>query len=148
MDRNTLSLALANNSAAAALQFAVKRLVEKATGLGVPTREEALAQVRNVKTVRMKFRDDGYIPNNPKLPLLYYRKAFHFSRKHDPAAVIEVAFNAHSWGQAWRNGIYDFVHYHSMIHEVLGIARGSAVLRLGGNKGKTLKVAGGSWCCS
>jgi uncharacterized protein YjlB len=91
----------------------------------------------------MKFRDDGYIPNNPKLPLLYYRKAFRFSRKYDPAAVLEVVFNVHSWGKAWRNGIYDFVHYHSMIHEVLGIARGRAVLRLGGNKGKTVQVVAG-----
>ena len=121
----------------------IKRLLEKATGLGVPTREEALANVRDVKPLRMKFRDDGYIPNNPKLPLLYYRKVIHFSRKHDPAATLEVIFNDHSWGKAWRNGIYDFVHYHPMIHEVLGIARGSAVLRLGGNRGKTVKVAAG-----
>jgi uncharacterized protein YjlB len=121
----------------------IKRLVEKATGLGVPTREEALAQVRYVKPLRMKFRDDGYTPNNPKLPLLYYRKSIHFSRKDDPAAVLEVVFNVHSWGQAWRNGIYNFVHYHSMVHEVLGVARGTALLRVGGNKGKTVKVAAG-----
>ena len=121
----------------------IKRLAEKATGLGVPSREEALANVRDVKPLRMKFRDDGYIPNNPRLPLIYYRTALHFSREHDPAAVLEAVFNAHSWGQAWRNGIYDFVHYHSMIHEVLGVARGSALLRLGGNKGKTVKVAAG-----
>jgi hypothetical protein len=49
----------------------IKRLVENATGLGVPTREEALANVKNVKPLRMKFRDDACIPNNPKLPLLY-----------------------------------------------------------------------------
>jgi uncharacterized protein YjlB len=121
----------------------IKRLVENATGLGVPTREEALANVCNVKPLRMKFRDDGYIPNNPKLPLLYYRKAVRFSRRYDPAATLEVVFDAHSWRKAWRNGIYDFVHYHSMIHEVLGVARGSALLRLGGNKGKTVKVAAG-----
>jgi uncharacterized protein YjlB len=118
----------------------IKRLVEHATGVGVPTREEALATVRDVKPLCMKFRDDGYIPNNSRLPLLYYRKVFRFDRKHDPAATLEVVFNAHSWGEAWRNGIYDFVHYHSMIHEVLGVARGSAELRLGGNKGKTVKV--------
>jgi uncharacterized protein YjlB len=121
----------------------LKRLVEKATGFGVPTTEEAASCVRKVKPLRMKFRDDGYIPNNPKLPLLYYPKALRFHRKHDPAATLEAIFNAHGWGEAWRNGIYDFVHYHSMIHEVLGVARGMAVLRLGGNKGETVKVAAG-----
>jgi uncharacterized protein YjlB len=121
----------------------IKRLIENATGLGVPTREEALAMVRRVRPSRMKFRDDGYIPNNPKLALLYYQKVVGFDRKHDPAATLETIFDAHAWGQAWRNGIYDFVHYHSMIHEVLGVARGTATLRLGGNKGKTVKVGAG-----
>jgi uncharacterized protein YjlB len=121
----------------------IKRLIEKATGLGVPSRGEALAQLRPRKPLRMKFRDDGYIPNNAKLPLLIYRKVVRFDRRHDPAATLEAIFNAHSWGEAWRNGIYDFVHYHSMIHEVLGVARGSASLRLGGNKGRTVKVTAG-----
>ncbi|KQT22710.1 cupin domain-containing protein [Roseiarcaceae bacterium H3SJ34-1] len=121
----------------------VKRIVEKATGIGIPSREEALGCVRDVRPSRMKFRDDGYIPNNPKFPLLYYRKALRFGRKDDSAAVLEKLFNINGWGEAWRNGIYDYVHYHSMIHEVLGIARGSATLRLGGNKGKTVKVGAG-----
>ena len=38
---------------------------------------------------------------------------------------------------------YDYLHYHSRIHEVLGIARGSATVRIGGNKGQTLKVKAG-----
>jgi uncharacterized protein YjlB len=121
----------------------IKRLIEKATRLGVPSREEALDAVRQVKPLRMKFRDDGYVPNNPKLPLLFYRKVVRFGRRHDPAATLEAVFEAHSWGNAWRNGIYDFVHYHSMIHEVLGVARGTATLRLGGNKGNTIKVGRG-----
>ena len=121
----------------------VKRLAEKATGIGVPTLEEALACVCESRPLKMKFRDDGYIPNNQKLPLLYYRKAVRFDRRHDPAAVLEQIFRAHGWGQAWRNGIYHFVHYHSMIHEVLGISRGSATLQLGGNKGRTTKVSTG-----
>ena len=121
----------------------IKRLIEMATGAGVPSREEALSRVRDVAPLRMKFRDDGYIPNNPKLPLLYYRKAIRLGRTYDPAATIEVVFKAHGCGDAWRNGIYDFVHYHSMIHEALGVARGSAVLRLGGNKGKSVKVSAG-----
>lgn len=114
----------------------VKRVAEKVIGIGIPSREEALACVRGVRETRMKFRDDAYIPNNPKLPLLHYPKVLRLRPKADPAAVIEKVFNVNGWGEAWRNGIYDYVHYHSMIHEVLGIARGSATLQLGGNKGK------------
>jgi uncharacterized protein YjlB len=121
----------------------VKRLAEKTTGIGIPSREEALACILNSHPSRMRFRDDGYVPNNSRFPLLYYRKVLRVDRKHDPAAVLEKTFNVNGWGHAWRNGIYDFVHYHSMIHEVLGVARGSATLRLGGNKGKTVKVSAG-----
>jgi uncharacterized protein YjlB len=121
----------------------VRRLAEKATGIGVPDRDDALACLRDCRPARMKFRDDGYIPNNPKFPLLHYRGAVRFGRKHDPAAVLEKIFNTNGWGAGWRDGVYSFVHYHSMIHEVLGIARGSAMLRLGGNKGKSVKVGAG-----
>jgi uncharacterized protein YjlB len=43
----------------------------------------------------------------------------------------------------WRGEIYSYLHYHSRIHEVLGVARGSATVRIGGNKGRTLKVKAG-----
>jgi uncharacterized protein YjlB len=36
--------------------------------------------------------------------------------------------------------VYDFVHYHSQIHEVMGIARGSAKIECGGVKGRVLTV--------
>jgi uncharacterized protein YjlB len=120
----------------------IKRVAEKATGIGVPAIEEAIACVSPCRPLRMKFRDDGYIPNNPKFPLLLFRKALRFNGKHDPAAVIEQVLS--QWvGRRLENGIYDFVHYHSDIHEVLGIARGSGTLRLGGNKGRTVKVSAG-----
>jgi uncharacterized protein YjlB len=90
----------------------------------------------------MRFRGDGYIPNST-LPVLFYQKVIRLARKTDPAALMEVVFNAHGWGDPWRNGVYDFVHYHSMIHEVLGVARGSASLRIGGNKGQTLRISSG-----
>ena len=121
----------------------IKRLVENATGLGVPARGQALACLRDVTPRALRFRDDGYIPNNPKLPLLLYRRVVAFDRRYDPAAILETIFNANGWAQAWRNGIYDFVHYHSQIHEVLGIAKGSATLRLGGNKGTSLHISAG-----
>jgi uncharacterized protein YjlB len=121
----------------------VKRLVEKATGLGIPPKAEALAHVNDGRAVRLKFSPDGYIPNNPRLPLLLYRGAVRLGRAWDPAALIEAIFNANGWGKAWRNGVYDYVHYHPRIHEALGVARGSATLRLGGNKGRTVTVRAG-----
>ena len=57
-------------------------------------------------------------------------------------------FRRHGWGDMWRNGIYPYVHYHSMIHEGMGIARGRAKVRFGGNKGAEIELARAtSWCC-
>jgi len=121
----------------------VKRVLEKATGIGIPDQFRALTAVRNIRPNRFRFRADGYIPNNPRLPLLHYRRVVSFKGGGDPAALIEAIFNANGWGDAWRNGVYGYVHYHPRIHEVLGVARGSAVLRLGGNKGRTVKAVAG-----
>jgi hypothetical protein len=46
----------------------VKRIAEMVTGVGLPSREEAAACVVDRRPALMKFRDDGYIPNNPKYP--------------------------------------------------------------------------------
>jgi uncharacterized protein YjlB len=43
----------------------------------------------------------------------------------------------------WRNGIYPFTHYHSRIHEALGVARGRARVRFGGASGEELEIAAG-----
>ena len=64
----------------------------------------------------------------------FYRGAVKLPERLDPAAVMEVIFKTNGWGDSWRNGIYDYVHYHSQIHEVLGVARGTAKVRLGGKK--------------
>ena len=62
------------------------------------------------------FADDGSIPNNPKLPFLIYRGAIDLKGNPDPEDVVESTFAANRWGEMWRNGIYPYVHYHSMIH--------------------------------
>jgi uncharacterized protein YjlB len=89
--------------------------------------------------------DDGAsIPNNPSLPLLVYRGAIDLAGTPDPAEVIEAVFSRNGWDDnMWRNGIYPFVHYHSMIHEVLGMARGNARVRFGGEQGVTLELRAG-----
>lgn len=86
-----------------------------------------------------RFADDGRIPNSP-LPLLVYRQVLSGA---DLATTFERRFAGNGWRGAWRNGIYGFHHFHSTSHEVLGIARGDAMVRFGGEGGATLTVAAG-----
>lgn len=81
----------------------------------------------------------GEIPNNPRLPVLLHRAAL---PPGDPGAA-EARFAAHGWRPAWRNGIYDFHHYHPNQHEALAIAKGRVRVRLGGDPGVTLDLAAG-----
>lgn len=86
--------------------------------------------------------DDGQTPNNPRLPLLLHRAVFDPTRP-EPATAAEALFGANGWGGFWRNGIYDFTHYHSTCHEALGVARGWADVRFGGENGETVRLEAG-----
>ena len=121
----------------------IKRKLEQATGIGKPSLQQARDTVREIEPQKFAFADDGAVPNNPTLPFLIYKGAVQFDGTHDPAAVFEELFRANGWANSWRNGIYDYVHYHSGIHEVLGIARGWARVRFGGGKGADLEVSTG-----
>ena len=90
----------------------------------------------------VRFRDDGIIPNHPRWPLILYRGAVCLPGALDPAAVFEDLFESNGWGNSWRNGIYDYVHYHSRIHEVLGVARGRGKVQFGGNRGRAVDLQG------
>jgi uncharacterized protein YjlB len=89
------------------------------------------------------FRDDGVIPNHPKWPLIIYKSVVRLPEQLDPAAVFEELFGSHGWGSSWRNGVYGYVHYHSRIHEVLGVARGGGRVRFGGDSGRALTLKAG-----
>ena len=97
---------------------------------------------QQVKPRTFHFKDDGAVPNN-RLPLIIYKSVVRFVQPVDEAAVFEQLFASHAWGGSWRNGIYPYVHYHSQIHEVLGIARGQARVRFGGDAGKEIDVEAG-----
>jgi uncharacterized protein YjlB len=87
------------------------------------------------------FADDGDIPNN-RLPLLFYGGAL--GPTADTASAFEALFHANRWGDGWRYTVYPFHHYHSNVHEALGIAAGEAELRLGGEaNGRTVHVKPG-----
>jgi uncharacterized protein YjlB len=98
---------------------------------------------RKTKPLTFKFADDGSVPNNPKLPFVVYRNAVDLSGTADPEELVEHVIASNGWRDLWRNGIYEYVHYHSMIHEALGIARGRARVRFGGNNGEELEIAAG-----
>jgi uncharacterized protein YjlB len=87
------------------------------------------------------FEDDGLVPNNP-MPFLVYKRALDVAND-DPEKTIEGLFGANGWGQMWRNGIYDYLHYHATVHEALGVARGRALVRFGGDKGEEIEISAG-----
>lgn len=95
-----------------------------------------------IEVATFTFTDDGIIPNHPTLPLILYKGALRLNAR-DPAATAEQLFTQNGWQGTWRNGIFDFHHYHSNAHEVLAICRGSATVRFGGEAGETVTVEAG-----
>jgi uncharacterized protein YjlB len=95
----------------------------------------------DLKPLTLVFEDDGLVPNN-RLPFLVYKQAISVANNH-PEKTIEGLFGANGWGDMWRNGVYDYLHYHATVHEALGIARGHARVRFGGNSGKAIEIAAG-----
>jgi uncharacterized protein YjlB len=121
----------------------LKKIAEKTTGWARPGEEDLVKLVRPRKPHTYRFKDDGIIPNHPRWPLVIYRGAVRPDEAFDPAAVFEELFERNGWSDSWRDGIYDYVHYHSGTHEVLGVARGQAKVQFGGLKGRTISVKAG-----
>jgi uncharacterized protein YjlB len=91
-----------------------------------------------VEVETVTFGNDGGIPNS-SLAVILYRGV---SEARD-AAGCEELFASHRWLGAWRDGIYDFHHFHSTSHEVLGVARGQAGVILGGPHGRRFELSRG-----
>jgi len=93
-----------------------------------------------MEPIQLKFKDDGKIPNS-RLPLLVYKNVF--SEEKADADFIIQHFESHNWKNAWKDGVYDYHHYHSNTHEVLGVYSGYAVLQFGGENGEEVAVEEG-----
>ncbi len=83
-------------------------------------------------------KDDGEVPNNPELPVIVYLGVF----KDNPGGM-EEAFQRHGWSGSWIGGIYDYHHYHTNTHEVLGVRSGAATVLIGGDAGERLELQTG-----
>ena len=86
-------------------------------------------------------KDDGVFPNST-LPVLYYRNIL----KHPfffPARNIRRIFARNNWTNSWKSGIFDYHHYHSNTHEVMGMLEGKTTIQLGGPNGKKLAIKEG-----
>lgn len=92
-----------------------------------------------MKTEQLTFGPGGQVPNNQTFAVVIYRNVgtdFH-------SADFEAIFSRNGWSGIWRNGVFDYHHYHSGAHEVLGVGRGEATLQIGGPEGQVLDVTKG-----
>ena len=96
--------------------------------------------MQKLNTKSFHFEENGQIPNNPTLPLLLYQQVFEGGNIEQQ---FEEAFSKNQWGGSWVNGMYDYHHYHSTAHEVLGVISGSATLIFGGPGGEEAEVKAG-----
>jgi len=85
------------------------------------------------------FEASDWVPNNPNFPALIYKTVL----PDGGSEAFEQVFEKNGWTGIWRNGVFDYQHYHSGAHEVLGVGRGNATLLIGGPGGKQISVSAG-----
>ncbi|HYK80835.1 MAG TPA: hypothetical protein VEU95_14470 [Micropepsaceae bacterium] len=120
-----------------------KRMIERVTGWGRPASDDLSLLMQSRKPHLLRFKKDGETPNNARFPMVLYRSPVKLRHDFDAAAVFEDLFEANGWKDSWRDGMYDFLHFHTHTHEVLGIARGTVRAEFGGAKGKILDLKAG-----
>lgn len=94
--------------------------------------------MNKVDVETLYFKDNGNIPNNPDLPLILYRGSL-----VDLVDNCADQFKKNNWTNSWKNGVFDYHHYHSNTHEVLGVVSGEATITFGGEDGEKVTVKKG-----
>jgi uncharacterized protein YjlB len=86
--------------------------------------------------------DDGVFPNNVKLPVLFYKSILKLP-SFFPGNAVKNLFRENGWSNGWKDSVYDYHHYHSITHEVLGVYKGKTQVQLGGDNGIILTLEKG-----
>ncbi len=131
---------MSNDSTAVAVDR--RRFSALLAAAGISSSRSLLAKPRTEEPEIIQLSRNAWVPNNDRLPVLLYHGVLDITGP-DPALDFEQAFVRNGWPPQWRNGIYDFHHYHSTAHEVLGIAAGNARVVLGGPGGHELTLTAG-----
>jgi len=95
-----------------------------------------------MKTLRkLYFEKAEDVPNSP-LPVVLIRSAIAPNTRNKGRRFRE-AFRRNGWTGIWTDTIYDYTHFHSNSHEVLGVAEGNVTLLLGGDAGRSIHLTAG-----
>jgi uncharacterized protein YjlB len=99
----------------------------------------------------IRIEENPPFPNHP-LPVIYYPNALTdlLQKSESPESVLDF-FSENGYSNGWVNGIYDYHHFHSNTHEVLGCIAGQSTVQLGGpgkdeyafNKGDVILIPAG-----
>jgi uncharacterized protein YjlB len=85
--------------------------------------------------------DDGTFPNS-HLPVIFYKAVLKLPLFF-PALYIKKLFRKNNWKNSWKSGIFEYQHYHSVTHEVMGVYKGKTTLLIGGEKGHKITIEKG-----
>jgi uncharacterized protein YjlB len=97
----------------------------------------------NPDIMTVNLRPNKNFPNSA-LPVLIYKNACLLpEQKNKAAEIIRGVFLKNSWSNSWKNGIYNFHHYHSTTHECMGVCAGKAKIILGGPNGRRVELVKG-----
>jgi uncharacterized protein YjlB len=95
-----------------------------------------------MKTPRQLYFEKGPDVPNSTLPALLFRGVL---PRNSAGKVrrFRAIFKRNGWIGEWTDTIYDYTHFHSNAHEVLGIAKGVVTLQLGGETGRRFRLKAG-----
>jgi uncharacterized protein YjlB len=90
----------------------------------------------------LRLSPHAWVPNNRLLPVLLYRRALSPCRE-DLGRAFEALFALNEWPPQWRDSVFDYHHFHSTAHEMLGVISGKGEVIVGGPGGPVVVLEPG-----